>query len=140
MAADAMSTRAGPAPLSGLAFAAAIGVLAMANFMAVLDMTIVNVSVPHIAGSMAVSVNEGTWAITSYSIAEAVMVPLTGWLAQRFGPVRVFTTAALGFGVCSLLCGLAVNMPMLVTLRILQGLMGGPLMPMSQTLDRKSVV
>ena len=134
MAADAMTSTAGPAPLSGFAFAAAIGVLAMANFMAVLDMTIVNVSVPHIAGSMAVSVNEGTWAITSYSIAEAVMVPLTGWLAQRFGPVRVFTTAALGFGICSLLCGLSVNMPMLVTLRILQGLMGGPLMPMSQTL------
>ena len=85
MAADAMTSRAGPAPLSGLAFAAAIGVLAMANFMAVLDMTIVNVSVPHIAGSMAVSVNEGTWAITSYSIAEAVMVPLTGWLASVSG-------------------------------------------------------
>jgi DHA2 family multidrug resistance protein len=129
-----MSSTAGPAPLSGLAFVAAIGVLAMANFMAVLDMTIVNVSVPHIAGSMAVSVNEGTWAITSYSIAEAVMVPLTGWLAQRFGPVRVFSTAALGFGACSLLCGLSVNMPMLVTLRVMQGLMGGPLMPMSQTL------
>ena len=131
---NAMTSTAGPAPLTGLALAAGIAVLAMANFMAVLDMTIVNVSVPHIAGSMAVSVNEGTWAITSYSIAEAVMVPLTGWLAQRFGPVRVFTTAALGFGACSLLCGLSVNMPMLVTLRVMQGLMGGPLMPMSQTL------
>lgn len=132
--ANAMTNTAGTAPLHGLALAAGIAVLAMANFMAVLDMTIVNVSVPHIAGSMAVSVNEGTWAITSYSIAEAVMVPLTGWLAQRFGPVRVFTTAALGFGACSLLCGLSVNMPMLVTLRVMQGLMGGPLMPMSQTL------
>jgi DHA2 family multidrug resistance protein len=131
---NAMSSTAGPAALTGWALAAGIAVLAMANFMAVLDMTIVNVSVPHIAGSMAISVNEGTWAITSYSIAEAVMVPLTGWLAQRFGPVRVFTTAALGFGTCSLLCGLSTNMPMLVTLRVMQGLMGGPLMPMSQTL------
>ncbi len=131
---NAMTSTAGPAALTGWALAAGIAVLAMANFMAVLDMTIVNVAVPHIAGSMAVSVNEGTWAITSYSIAEAVMVPLTGWLAQRFGPIRVFTTAALGFGACSLLCGLSVNMPMLVTLRVLQGLMGGPLMPMSQTL------
>src|ERR1035441_6826280 len=108
---SAMTSTAGPAPLTGLALTAAICVLAMANFMSVLDMTIVNVSIPHIAGSMAVSVNEGTWAITSYSIAEAVMVPLTGWLAQRFGPVRVFVTAALGFGVCSLLCGLSTNMP-----------------------------
>jgi MFS transporter, DHA2 family, multidrug resistance protein len=131
---NAMISTAGPAALTGWALAAGIAVLAMANFMAVLDMTIVNVSVPHIAGSMAISVNEGTWAITSYSIAEAVMVPLTGWLAQRFGPVRVFTTAALGFGACSLLCGLSTNMPMLVTLRVMQGLMGGPLMPMSQTL------
>jgi DHA2 family multidrug resistance protein len=131
---NAMTSTAGPEPLHGFGLAAAIGVLAMANFMAVLDMTIVNVSIPHIAGSMAVSVNEGTWAITSYSIAEAVMVPLTGWLAQRFGPVRVFTTAALGFGTCSLLCGLAPTMSVLVTLRVMQGLMGGPLMPMSQTL------
>jgi len=134
MSASGAVAQSGPAPLQGALLWAGIATLAMANFMAVLDMTIVNVSVPHIAGSMAVSVNEGTWAITSYSIAEAVMVPLTGWLAQRFGPVKVFTTAALGFGICSLLCGLSVNMPMLVTLRILQGLMGGPLMPMSQTL------
>lgn len=131
---NAMSSTAGPAPLQGWLLAAGIATLAMANFMAVLDMTIVNVSIPHIAGSMAVSVNEGTWAITSYSVAEAVMVPLTGWLAQRFGPVRVFTTAALGFGACSLLCGLATTLPMLVTVRVMQGLMGGPLMPMSQTL------
>ncbi|HEY2444975.1 MAG TPA: DHA2 family efflux MFS transporter permease subunit [Rhizomicrobium sp.] len=121
-------------PLTGSALVMAIVVLAMANFMAVLDLTIVNVAVPHIAGSLAVSNNEGTWAITSYGIAEAVMVPLTGWLAQRFGPVRVFVTAALGFGVASALCGLAVSLPMLVVFRIFQGVMGGPLMPMSQTL------
>ncbi|MBN9546782.1 MAG: DHA2 family efflux MFS transporter permease subunit [Alphaproteobacteria bacterium] len=134
MSASGAVARSGPAPLQGFVLWAGIATLAMANFMAVLDMTIVNVSVPHIAGSMAVSVNEGTWAITSYSVAEAIMVPLTGWLAQRFGPVRVFSTAALLFGACSMLCGLSTSLPMLVTVRVLQGLAGGPLMPMSQTL------
>jgi DHA2 family multidrug resistance protein len=134
MSASGAVARSGPAPLQGALLWAGIATLAMANFMAVLDMTIVNVSVPHIAGSMAVSVNEGTWAITSYSVAEAIMVPLTGWLAQRFGPVRVFSTAALLFGACSMLCGLSNSLPMLVTVRVLQGLAGGPLMPMSQTL------
>ncbi len=134
MSASGAVARSGPAPLQGGLLWAGIATLAMANFMAVLDMTIVNVSVPHIAGSMAVSVSEGTWAITSYAVAEAVMVPLTGWLAERFGPVRVFSTAALAFGICSMLCGLATSLPMLVTVRVMQGLAGGPLMPMSQTL------
>lgn len=121
-------------PLTGMALALTIPVLAMANFMAVLDLTIVNVAVPHISGSLAISTSEGTWVITSYAIAEAITVPLTGWLAQRFGAVRVFVLAALGFGFFSFLCGLADSLAMLVTFRILQGLMGGPLMPMSQTL------
>ena len=111
-----------------------IVVLAMANFMAVLDLTIVNISIPHIAGSLAISPTEGTWAITSYAVAEAIMVPLTGWLAARFGPVRVFMTATIGFGIFSLLCGFSQSLPMLITARVLQGIMGGPLMPMSQTL------
>src|SRR5271156_6880911 len=93
--------------ITGPMLGVTIGVLALANFMAVLDMTIVNVAVPHIAGSLAVAPNEGTWAITSYSVAEAIMVPLTGWLAQRFGAVRLFCMATLGFGACSALCGLA---------------------------------
>lgn len=134
MSASGVAAKSGPEPLQGVMLWAGIATLAMANFMAVLDMTIVNVSVPHIAGSMAVSVSEGTWAITSYAVAEAIMVPLTGWLAQRFGPVRVFSTAALLFGACSMLCGLSTSLPMLVTVRVLQGLAGGPLMPMSQTL------
>jgi MFS transporter, DHA2 family, multidrug resistance protein len=112
----------------------AIGVLALANFMAVLDMTIVNVAVPHIAGSLAVAQNEGTWTITSYSVAEAIMVPLTGWLARRFGAVRVLCVAALGFGFFSALCGISTSLGMLVVARVMQGLCGGPLMPMSQTL------
>lgn len=120
--------------INGPMLAVTIGVLALANFMAVLDMTIVNVAVPHIAGSLAVAPNEGTWAITSYSVAEAIMVPLTGWLAQRFGAVRVLVFAALGFGLFSALCGLSQNLGMLVVARVLQGFCGGPLMPMSQTL------
>ena len=70
-------------------------VLALSNFMAILDTTIANVSVPTIAGGLAVSPSEGTWVITSYSVAEAITVPLTGWLAQRFGAVRVFAFAML---------------------------------------------
>src|ERR1700754_4728599 len=79
--------------------------LAAANFLAVLDMTIANVSVPNIAGGLGASTSQGTWVLTSYSVAEAIIVPLTGWLAGRFGTVRVFITAMAGFGVCSALCG-----------------------------------
>lgn len=111
-----------------------IFLLALANFMAVLDLTIVNVAVPHIAGSLAVSPNEGTWVITSYAVAEAITVPLTGWLATRFGAVRVFVVAAASFGLFSMLCGFAPTLSTLVVFRVLQGLSGGPLMPMSQTL------
>lgn len=120
--------------LRGLPLAGAIFVLAMANFMAILDTTIVNVAVPHIAGALAVSPHEGTWVITSYAVAEAVTVPLSGWLAARFGAVRVFAVAALAFGAFSALCGFADSLSMLVVFRIFQGLAGGPLMPMSQTL------
>jgi MFS transporter, DHA2 family, multidrug resistance protein len=120
--------------LDGVALWGTIILLALANFMAVLDLTIVNVAVPHIAGSLAVSPNEGTWAITSYAVAEAITVPLTGWLAARFGAVRVFVTAAALFGLFSMLCGFAPSLSLLVVFRVLQGLSGGPLMPMSQTL------
>lgn len=120
--------------LQGSALLGVIVLLALANFMAVLDLTIVNVAVPHIAGSLAVSPNEGTWAITSYAVAEAITVPLTGWLATRFGAVRVFVTAAACFGLFSMLCGFAPSLSTLVVFRLLQGLSGGPLMPMSQTL------
>jgi DHA2 family multidrug resistance protein len=121
-------------PLGGIALVVAILVLAMANFMSVLDLTIVNVAIPHIAGTLAISPTEGTWAITSYAVAEAITVPLTGWLAARFGAVRVFVIAALGFALFSTLCGLSSSLPFLVAFRVGQGLMGGPLMPMSQTL------
>jgi len=122
------------APLTGgmLWFAAII--LAAANFIAVLDMTIANVSVPTIAGAMGATSSQGTWVITSYAVAEAITVPLTGWLAARFGAVRVFTIAMAMFGIFSGLCGLANSLGMLVFARICQGFAGGPLMPLSQTL------
>lgn len=134
MASPSAQAQEGHPPLHGAALVGGVMVLAMANFMAVLDMTIVNISIPHIAGSLAISPTEGTWAITSYAVAEAIMVPLTGWLAARFGPVRVFISGAAGFGVFSLLCGLSQSLPMLIFARVMQGVMGGPLMPMSQAL------
>ena len=109
-------------------------VLALSNFMVVLDLTIANVSVPHIAGNLGITLEQGTWIITSYAVAEAICVPLTGWLAQRFGSVRVFMLAMTGFGVFSLLCGMSVTLGMLVACRIGQGICGAPLMPMSQAL------
>jgi DHA2 family multidrug resistance protein len=109
-------------------------VLAMANFMAVLDTTIANVALPNIAGALGASPNEGTSVITFFAVAEAITIPLTGWLAQRFGSVRVFLISMALFGISSALCGLAQNLPMLVAFRILQGLAAGPMMPLSQAL------
>jgi DHA2 family multidrug resistance protein len=121
-------------PLEGMTLWLAAVMLALANFIAVLDMTIANVSMASIAGSLGISTSQGTWIITSYSVAEAVVVPLTGWLAGRFGAVRVFTTAMMLFGVFSAFCGFSTSLPMLVTGRVMQGLSGGSLMPLSQTL------
>jgi DHA2 family multidrug resistance protein len=128
-----------PLEMTGLPMILAVVTLACANFMVVLDMTIANVSVPNIAGGLAVSPSEGTWVITSYAVAEAITVPLTGWLAQRFGAARVFLTCIGLFGLCSLLCGLSPSLGTLVVFRILQGLSGGPMMPMSQTLLQRLV-
>jgi DHA2 family multidrug resistance protein len=108
--------------------------LASANFIAVLDMTIANVSVPTITGNLGISATQGTWIITSYSVAEAISVPLTGWLAGRFGPVRLMTIAMLLFGLFSAVCGFAGSLSVLVFGRVMQGLTGGLLMPLSQTL------
>lgn len=108
--------------------------LALSNFMVVLDLTIANVSVPHIAGNLGITLEQGTWVITSYAVAEAICVPLTGWLAMRFGMVRVFVLAMLGFGMFSFLCGISLTLGMLVACRIGQGICGAPLMPLSQTL------
>jgi DHA2 family multidrug resistance protein len=109
-------------------------ILALSNFMVVLDISIANVSVPHIAGSLAIAPDQGTWVITSYSVAEAICVPLTGWLAMRFGTVKTYIFAMMGFGIFSVLCGLSTTLGMLVACRIGQGICGGPIMPLTQTL------
>ena len=102
--------------------------------MVVLDMTIANVAVPHIAGNLAVSPSQGTWVITSYAVAEAISVPLTGWMSQRFGTVRLAVACITLFTLASLMCGLSTSLAMLVAMRVLQGFSGGPLMALAQTL------
>src|SRR5246127_635537 len=121
-------------PLRGVALAVAGIAIALGNFLVVLDTTIANVSVPNIAGSLGVSSSQGTWVITSYAVAEAITVPLTGWLSKKFGAQRVFITCYLAFGVLSLLCGLANSLGALILGRVLLGLAGGTLMPLSQML------
>jgi DHA2 family multidrug resistance protein len=123
-----------PVPLSGPMLWVAALMLASANFIAVLNMTIANVAVPSIAGGLGAAASQGTWVITSYAVGEAITVPLTGWLAARFGSVRVFVGSMLLFGVFSIVCGLSNSLGLLVVARVLQGLCGGPLMPLSQTL------
>jgi DHA2 family multidrug resistance protein len=108
--------------------------LALATLMNVLDTTIANVSIPTIAGDIGVSANQGTWVITSFAVAMAISVPLTGWLAQRFGQVRVFVMSTLLFVLASLLCGLSRSLEALVAFRVLQGLVAGPMIPLSQSL------
>ncbi|WP_120716031.1 DHA2 family efflux MFS transporter permease subunit [Tsuneonella amylolytica] len=124
----------GSAPLTGSRLILAGLTLALANFIVVLDTTVANVSIPHIAGGIGVSASQGTWVVTSYSVAEAICVPLTGFLVKRFGALRVFLSSLLGFGVFSTLCGLAPNLGLLVLFRLGQGFAGGPLMPLTQTM------
>ncbi len=103
-----------------------------ATFMEVLDTTVVNVSLPHIAGSLSASVDEATWALTSYLVANAIILPMTGWLASYFGRKRMLMAAVFGFTAASFLCGLAPTLRMLIFFRIIQGATGGALQPLSQ--------
>ena len=123
-----------PPPLTGSARLWGTLALSAATFMNVLDTSIANVSLPAIAGDLGVSPNQGTWVITSFGVANAIAVPLTGWLSQRFGQVRLFVMSVLLFVLSSWLCGLAPNMPTLIAFRVLQGLVAGPLIPLSQSL------
>jgi MFS transporter, DHA2 family, multidrug resistance protein len=120
--------------LSPTMFWVAALMLTTANFIAVLNMTIANVSVPHIAGNLGATASQGTWVITAYAIGEAITVPLTGWFAARFGAVKVFVVSMIMFGLFSIVCGLADSLGLLVVARVFQGFSGGPLMPLSQTL------
>ena len=121
-------------PLRGIALILLTFAVSVSTFMEILDMTIVNVSVPSIAGSLGVSPSEGTWAISSYLLAAAVVQPLAGWIGRRFGEVRTFVISNLLFIVFSMLCGLATSMPMLIAARLMQGLVSGPMMSVAQAL------
>ena len=121
-------------PLTGGQLVLGTIALSLATFMNVLDTSIANVSIPAISGDLGVSPSQGTWVITSFAVANAISVPLTGWLTQRFGQVRLFTASVLLFVIASWLCGLAPNMPMLIAFRVLQGFVAGPMIPLSQTL------
>jgi DHA2 family multidrug resistance protein len=121
-------------PLRGGKLLFLTAAIATASFMEILDMTIVNVSVPAISGSLGVSTSEGTWAVSSYMLAAAVMQPLTGWIGRRFGEVRTFVTSIVLFMVFSAVCGLATSLPMLVAARLTQGLVSGPMMSVAQAI------
>src|SRR5262245_813626 len=103
-----------------------------ATFMEVLDTTVVNVSLPHIAGSLSASIDEATWALTSYLVANAIILPMTGWLASTFGRKRLLMLSVGGLTASSFLVGLAPTLGMLIVFRILQGATGGCLQPLSQ--------
>jgi MFS transporter, DHA2 family, multidrug resistance protein len=102
------------------------------TFMEVLDTTVVNVSLPHIAGNLSATTDEATWALTSYLVANAIILPITGWLARYFGRKRLLMSALSGFTLSSLLCGMAPSLSMLILFRIIQGMTGGALQPLSQ--------
>jgi DHA2 family multidrug resistance protein len=121
-------------PLGGFTLVAGTIALSLATFMNVLDTSIANVSIPAIAGDTGVSPSQGTWVITSFAVSSAITVPLTGWLAQRFGQVRVFLAATLLFTVASLLCALSPNLQGLILFRVMQGAVAGPMIPLSQAL------
>src|SRR6476661_3628987 len=104
----------------------------LATFMEVLDTTVVNVSLPHIAGSLSVTIDEATWALTSYLVANAIILPMTGWLASMFGRKNLLMLSVVGFTSASFLCGLAPTLSSLIVFRILQGATGGALQPLSQ--------
>jgi MFS transporter, DHA2 family, multidrug resistance protein len=121
-------------PLQGSTLAIGTVALSLATFMNVLDTSIANVSLPSIAGDLGVSPDQGTWVITSFGVANAISLPLTGWLSQRFGQVRLFTASVFLFVLASFLCALAPSLSMLIAFRVFQGAVAGPMIPLSQSL------
>src|SRR6202051_2878444 len=104
----------------------------LSTFMEVLDTTVVNVSLPHIAGSLSATIDEATWTLTSYLVSNAIILPLTGWLSNFFGRKRMLLLSVTGFTVASFLCGLAPSLPFLIVCRVIQGACGGGLQPILQ--------
>src|SRR6266702_7958440 len=123
-----------PPPLQGGQLVLATFAVALATFMNVLDTSIANVAIPTISGNLGVSVDEGTWVITVFAASNAVSIPLTGWFTQRFGQIKLFVGAILGFVSASWLCGVAPSLPILLFARVLQGVVAGPLIPLSQAI------
>jgi MFS transporter, DHA2 family, multidrug resistance protein len=123
-----------PAPFTGGKLVLATLAVALATFMTVLDSSIANVAVPTISGNLGVSVDEGTWVITLFSAANAVAIPLTGWLTTRVGTIKLFVAAILLFSLSSWACGISPNLTTLLVARIVQGVVAGPLIPLSQAL------
>ena len=115
----------------------AMGVM-LATFMEVLDTSIANIALPHIAGSLSATPEEATWVLTSYLVSNAIVLPTTGWLANHFGRKRVFITCILMFTLSSALCGLAWSLPTLIFARILQGIGGGAMVPIAQSIMLES--
>ncbi|OMG72414.1 DHA2 family efflux MFS transporter permease subunit [Burkholderia ubonensis] len=113
-----------------------IGTIAvsLAVFMNVLDTSIANVAIPTISGDLGVSADQGTWVITSFAVANAISVPLTGWLTDRFGQVRLFLASIILFVISSWMCGLSPTLPFLLVSRVIQGAVAGPMIPLSQAL------
>ncbi|HEU4636024.1 MAG TPA: DHA2 family efflux MFS transporter permease subunit, partial [Edaphobacter sp.] len=106
----------------------------LATFMEVLDTSIANVALPHMAGTLGASQEEATWVLTSYLVSSAIVLPISGWLSDRFGRKRFYMTCVALFTACSLMCGLAQTLPMLIFARILQGAGGGGLAPSEQAI------
>jgi DHA2 family multidrug resistance protein len=106
----------------------------LATFMEVLDTSIANVALPHIAGTLGASTEEATWVLTSYLVSSAIILPISGWLSNRFGRKRFYMSCVAMFTVCSMLCGFANTLPLLIVARVLQGLGGGGLAPSEQAI------
>ncbi|HTV56892.1 MAG TPA: MFS transporter, partial [Terriglobia bacterium] len=106
----------------------------MSAIMELVDTSAVNVSIPYIAGNLSASIDEATWVLTSYLVSNAVVLPLTGWLASRFGRKRLLMTGVIGFTVASILCGLAPTLTLLIIFRVLQGAFGGSLQPTTRAI------
>lgn len=121
-------------PLTGSRLALMTFSLSLGIFMNVLDVSIANVAIPTLAGDLAVSPDNGTWVITSFAVSQAIMLPITGWLARRFGEVRLFLLSTALFTFISVLCGLSTNLSMLIFFRVLQGAVSGPMIPLSQSI------
>jgi MFS transporter, DHA2 family, multidrug resistance protein len=106
----------------------------LATFMEVLDTSIANVALPHIAGSLSAGTDESTWVLTSYLVSNAIVLPLSGWLSSIFGRKRFYMSCVAVFTISSFLCGFAPNLGMLIVFRILQGAGGGGLQPSEQAI------